>query len=453
MANPIEKLVTLAKSGDRRVLLGGAAVVGGGVGLVVFLKNRQAGTSAIGPANDLSNLTGGGGSGGSGSSSLDPGAASTSDPASLLDTSMQSIGLPVLPNAIDTSSGLFGDTTASNLAGTSPVSLPELPGLTANPGYGNLSDYGFPQLPDLSLPSLPSYPNADTYSGAQYGNDIGGLNPALPGASGAVAALTPLTAGAGGRVQQTIQAVIPKANPIQTVPNVQTPINAANLALQAEQGAKNLIAQQQAIQNLASANLVSKQQQQQQAQQQAIQNLASANLVSKQQQQQQAQQQAANAFQAALQRAQQIAFQVQQQANQAIQNALAAQSRQQGQGGFVPIQGYGEAPAAYQQRATALIQDTFGRLSVMQTPAKAPVATGYNFSTGPTYYPPAPAKAPVATGYNFSTGPTYYPPAPAKAPAPVVSHPDFGLPQVKPPVPNAIMEQAAAAVQLANRSV
>ena len=408
MANPIEKLVTLAKSGDRRVLLGGAAVVGGGVGLVVFLKNRQAGTSAIGPANDLSNLTGGGGSGGSGSSSLDPGAASTSDPASLLDTSMQSIGLPVLPNAIDTSSGLFGDTTASNLAGTSPVSLPELPGLTANPGYGNLSDYGFPQLPDLSLPSLPSYPNADTYSGAQYGNDIGGLNPALPGASGAVAALTPLTAGAGGRVQQTIQAVIPKANPIQTVPNVQTPINAANLALQAEQGAKNLIAQQQAIQNLASANLVSKQQQQQQAQQQA-----------------------ANAFQAALQRAQQIAFQVQQQANQAIQNALAAQSRQQGQGGFVPIQGYGEAPAAYQQRATALIQDTFGRLSVMQTPAKAPVATGYNFSTGPTYYPPAPAKAP----------------------APVVSHPDFGLPQVKPPVPNAIMEQAAAAVQLANRSV
>lgn len=184
MANPVQKLIALAKSGDRRVLLGGAALLGGGIGLIVFLSNRGGGAGLLGAGGLSSGLSlgdlsgGGGGSGGGG----------TSDLGTLFEETVgESVSLPELADigaAADTGgtsawSDLFGSTLPSNLASSDPITFPELPEyLTAAPAFGGAGGFDFGGLPEL--PQMPSY------TGGSYGNDLGS-SPALPTVSGAVA--------------------------------------------------------------------------------------------------------------------------------------------------------------------------------------------------------------------------------------------------------------------------
>jgi hypothetical protein len=191
MANPLENVIALAKKGDRRVLLVGAGAVGGGVGLVVYLKNRgKGGQSQFSGSpsgggfggsggGDGSGGSGGGGSGGGSSSSLGdlglPGFQLPEVPAVDLPT-LETPAAPDLP----TLTGLESSFQLPNFAGSSPLSLPEFPTL---PGLGDLGG-GF-NLPSLS--SFPSLPELGplSYAGGSYGNALGTL-PELPEQSLAV---------------------------------------------------------------------------------------------------------------------------------------------------------------------------------------------------------------------------------------------------------------------------
>lgn len=142
MTNPIASIIELAKKGDRRVLIGGAVVVGGGVGLFVFLKNRNSsggGSTGSGVGQDsLSNTSDSGGGGGSGDlGSLAP--VDTSTPVTSTDNSAAP-SLPTVPTPDN-----------SVLPSLSSDQSPSLPSLTAAP---ILPDFG--NLPGLNQ-SLPSF--------------------------------------------------------------------------------------------------------------------------------------------------------------------------------------------------------------------------------------------------------------------------------------------------------
>lgn len=171
MANPVQQVIALAKKGDRRVLLGGAAIIGGGVGLIVFManRNRPAGAGLFGAMPAVGDVGSGGGGGGGGG---------LSEIGGLLDNPAPEIALPELGEVMPAvfadplTDTMAGSILPSNLAGTDPISFPELPDLMSAPYVG-----GFPELNQ-----------PQSYMGGVYGNDIGGL-PDLPSVSGAVANL------------------------------------------------------------------------------------------------------------------------------------------------------------------------------------------------------------------------------------------------------------------------
>jgi hypothetical protein len=149
--NPIQKLVALAQKGDRRVLLGGAAAIGGGIGLIVYLSHRgaQSGQPSALPAPDQSQTlpAEGGGGGGGGSISDLFGGEGGSTPGDFL-SSGGDLSLPLLP----------GSDTGSNLPISAPAesfpplpALPDLSGLLAAP----------------AIPALPALP--PSYTGTDYG--------------------------------------------------------------------------------------------------------------------------------------------------------------------------------------------------------------------------------------------------------------------------------------------
>lgn len=178
MANPIARLIALAKSGDRRVLLGGAAIIGGGIGLIVFLSSR--GSSGVGAGlgslvPNLSDAAGGGGGGGGGSSSDLSEVFSGQDESalSLPELTPLSGGAGTLGDvSYLNDTGLYDTTEQPNLGGSEPLAMPALADyISAAPMFGGA-------MPDFSLPELPM-----SYAGATYGNDIGGA-PNLPTVSG-----------------------------------------------------------------------------------------------------------------------------------------------------------------------------------------------------------------------------------------------------------------------------
>ncbi len=187
MPNPIEQVVALAKKGDRRVLLGGAAVIGGGVGLFVYLNKRATGSAPVGIPQPGATESGGESGGGGGS-----------DLESLLDQTAPELQLPQLPEAMPASDSLYADTAAPNFANTEPISLPELAGITASP---LLSGYDF----ETTLPTLSQLPS---YTGAVYGNDIGGADATLPGSSGSLQAFRPETTTPVTTTPQIVQSTI-----------------------------------------------------------------------------------------------------------------------------------------------------------------------------------------------------------------------------------------------------
>src|SRR5262245_5906597 len=118
--NPIEKVVQLAKTGDKRVLAVGAVAVGGGIGLFVYLRKRGQGSdnptaNNFGPTdqgNGLADYAGGGGTGdsGGGGGGSDIGGIGDLGLGDMLGgTAPGDLGLPVLsdsysPTPVDTSS-------------------------------------------------------------------------------------------------------------------------------------------------------------------------------------------------------------------------------------------------------------------------------------------------------------------------------------------------------------
>jgi hypothetical protein len=151
MANPIKTLITLAKKGDRRVLLGGAAVIGGGIGLVVYLHN-QGGVAGAFPTLQPAEETPAGTTEGS------------TDLSSLL-TPTGDLSLPSLPD-LAPAGDLTGNIMPPNFGGTEPITLPELADLIQPPAY---------------YPTLPQLPQPPSYTGGDYGNDLGGVPQLTPG--------------------------------------------------------------------------------------------------------------------------------------------------------------------------------------------------------------------------------------------------------------------------------
>lgn len=166
--NPVEQVVTLAKKGDRRVLLGGAALIGGGIGLFVFLHNRHGGVSVMPLPNkaETSGMGGEGGGGGGGGSS-DLSGLSTSD----------STGIPEFKPA---DSVLAGTTAPSNLAETQPIAASDLPQITAAPSYAGavptFDSAGFTPSFEAASPAFSPLTAPETYTGGNYG----GLSAASP---------------------------------------------------------------------------------------------------------------------------------------------------------------------------------------------------------------------------------------------------------------------------------
>lgn len=167
MANPLEKIIALAKRGDRRVLLGGAAVIGGGVGLIIFLHNRNggAGVAALPDQQTIGTPEGGGGSG-SGSSPLDLGTDTA--PAGDLGTAT-GLSLPALPDL------------TSMLPDLSQAPLPP------SSDFGSFGDSLLPTASPIyggGLPSLPGFEQPPSYGGADYGGITAGALPTVGGING-----------------------------------------------------------------------------------------------------------------------------------------------------------------------------------------------------------------------------------------------------------------------------
>lgn len=230
MPNPVQSVVSAIKRGDRKTILIGAGVVGGGVGLIVFLRNRSGG-GTVGalpnPQSSLGDLSGGGGGGGGGggSSPLDlSGSTGGGDLSGLgLSGGDSGIALPTLGDAA-IPSNLFDTTTPSNLAETSPVGIGDLPSLlnTAAPIMGGA---GF---------SLPELPQPVSYAGADYGSFS--TLPDLPTIGGAGGISQPIIA------QQPTQPAIQNTdstltnNPLASVKG-RLDMNAAMTALASKLGA------------------------------------------------------------------------------------------------------------------------------------------------------------------------------------------------------------------------
>lgn len=175
--NPIEQLVTLAKKGDRRVLLGGAAVIGGGIGLFVYLHNKHGGGIAVLPLPnkaETSPMVGGdsGGGGGGGSSSSDLSGLTSPDSGSL-------------PEFKPADTPLATGITPSNLAETQPTAVSDFPQITAAPSYAGFSPSS---VPTFDNPSFAPLTAPETYTGGNYG--LSGASPTVSGSvGGAVAAV------------------------------------------------------------------------------------------------------------------------------------------------------------------------------------------------------------------------------------------------------------------------
>lgn len=164
MANPLQRIIELAKSGDKRVLFGGAVVIGGGVGLIVFLRKRNQPGGASGNPTDansplpveqgnglLGDSGGGGGGGGD--------ATGTSDTSGLDSTSF----------------GGSGD------LGSSLPTLSDLPPLPGGDPFGVLaSPQPLPAEPvgqispfePISLPSLSPIGSSGGMTPTDFGNSF-----------------------------------------------------------------------------------------------------------------------------------------------------------------------------------------------------------------------------------------------------------------------------------------
>lgn len=224
MPNPIQKIIELAKKGDRRVILGGALVVGGGVGLAVYLRNKNAGPG--GTSNSLSS-TGSAGSGGGGGGGTSDSAGGSSGGALGEDLGLS---LPTLPDL----SAAFAPQSTPDLgvlstpdysaAAMQETALPAIPEITAGPAFG-----GFPSLPnfDTGLPSLPGFGDGGLpgYTGGSFGNPVG-QNQFFPERSGAASifkqASKPVAAAGGSHFVEApksqprsvaVQAIQPKPAP------------------------------------------------------------------------------------------------------------------------------------------------------------------------------------------------------------------------------------------------
>lgn len=176
MPNPVQKIIELAKKGDRRVILGGALVVGGGVGLAVYLRNKNAGPG--GTSNSLSSTGSAGSGGGGGGGTSD---SSGGSPGGALGEDL-GLSLPALPDlsaafAPQPMADVGSLSTADYGAAALPeVSLPAIPQITAGPAFG-----GFPQMPELPPMDFGGLPG---YTGGSFGNPVG-ESPNFPAQSGA----------------------------------------------------------------------------------------------------------------------------------------------------------------------------------------------------------------------------------------------------------------------------
>jgi hypothetical protein len=191
--NPLEKVVSLVKTGDKKTLAIGAVAVGGGVGLFVYLRRRGQGAgnptdAMLGtPAdqgNGLADYAGGDGGGG-GSGGLDLGLTD------MLGGSPGDLGLPVLA---DSTTLLPGDTS-------SPL------GLTASP-MQPIEPFPSTDFSAFQLPTLAPLGSSGGIGATDFGNSLGsegalpmGSDPFTVGASNAAQGGT-----GGGSAAQAAQA-------------------------------------------------------------------------------------------------------------------------------------------------------------------------------------------------------------------------------------------------------
>lgn len=207
MANPIETVINAVKRGDRKTLLIGAGAIGGGVGLIVYLRNRSAGGGVQAMPNDQSALgdQSGGGGGGGGGSLGDLGLGGTGDLSGLGLTGAagDQLALPTLGD-VSIPSSLADSTVPSNFADTNPIGIGDLPSLlnTAAPIMGG---GGF---------ALPEIPQPISYTGADYGQFS--TLPDLPTIGGAGGINPTIAAQVSQPTIQTTQPAI-TSNPLATV--------------------------------------------------------------------------------------------------------------------------------------------------------------------------------------------------------------------------------------------
>lgn len=215
MPNPVERVVAAIKSGDRRVLLIGAALVGGVIGLIVYYRNRgKAGTPSVLPS---AGMGGGGGEAAGGSGGGGGG---------------------------DTSTSLFGPDTGSSSG--SGIGLPELPGIAQAAAQESVPTAYEPMstLPSLlptagsffgALPTLPALPElpvvAPSYSGASYGNDLGALPELSVASTGAFRGTSPALATATPVLETPAltPAIVPETPVLPKTPAVPTGPTAAQV--------------------------------------------------------------------------------------------------------------------------------------------------------------------------------------------------------------------------------